>query len=371
MNATEKLAAAVLPPAVKITTPQSMGWPAFPTTAKVPFLDPVTGLPPKTPMGVAHFSAAVCGALLANSKTINRTMRRVNLAILKAEMASRGFKVTGETVIFDMMLNVLNGHHRLTSGFESGAGFDSCYVWGVDPAMFKYMDKGSPRSASDLLGVAGFTNVTTLSNAALAVWQSERGRTGYYGLSMKQYGYNNEDVLEVMDRHPKLPEATAAGLERYRRNRIVPPGLWAFLEYTLGGVLPDVWAGFAEALITGYSDPTRGYGPKNPDPALVLRDKLGSRPGREEGGKAAAKTTWLNREVVMAFIIQAWQRYVAYPKPAPNNLRYTPGKDKFPRLDPAPAWYSYDLKRDDEEAEAEPEPHLFVMDTDPEPAAAG
>ena len=57
---------------------------------------------------------------------------------------------------------VVDGQHRLMACISSGTPFEALVITGLDPSVFSVIDRGATRSNGDILGIAGFTNGTTV-----------------------------------------------------------------------------------------------------------------------------------------------------------------------------------------------------------------
>src|SRR6185437_7990465 len=80
----------------------------------------------------------------------NRPLNNVRVRRYARGM-ERGWKITGETIIFSNDGVLLNGQTRLTACIHAGVSFSTFVAFGIEREAFKYMDgDGACRTASDV-----------------------------------------------------------------------------------------------------------------------------------------------------------------------------------------------------------------------------
>lgn len=87
--------------------------------------------------------------------THNRALRQGDVEKWSRVMRSGGWRLNGESIIFDNIGRLQDGQHRLWACVESDTPFDSVVVFGSDPEAFTTIDQGRHRSPGDHLVVSG------------------------------------------------------------------------------------------------------------------------------------------------------------------------------------------------------------------------
>ena len=111
---------------------------------------------------VETITAEAAKAYLATSEG-NRSLKRSKVAALKRDMIAGKFAINGESVIFDCLGCLIDGHHRLTACAESGKSIYSVVVRGIPRAAKKTVDTGASRTVGDHLSIGGMKNCNNLS----------------------------------------------------------------------------------------------------------------------------------------------------------------------------------------------------------------
>ena len=135
--------------------------------------------------------------------THNRPISQYKVDIYATDMKARKWELNGEPIIFDWDDVLQDGQHRLWACVESKTPFKTMVTRGVDPATFRTIDTGKARSSKDVLGIAKYVNVTTLSAAAAICIHYERGT------SRSLDSIRNSDVLAYVEKHTALCEWVA------------------------------------------------------------------------------------------------------------------------------------------------------------------
>lgn len=84
---------------------------------------------------------------------------------LYAEAIKAGkWPLTGQTIIMAWDRTLLDGQNRLMACADTGISFPNYVVFGIDPAVFPYIDRNKPRSAGDNLKIMGIPNWNHAAN---------------------------------------------------------------------------------------------------------------------------------------------------------------------------------------------------------------
>lgn len=98
--------------------------------------------------------------------TNNRKVKKERVALYAQDMKRGQWKFTGDSIRLATLPTggymVVDGQHRLMACISSGTPFEALVITGLDPSVFSVIDRGATRSNGDILGIAGFTNGTTV-----------------------------------------------------------------------------------------------------------------------------------------------------------------------------------------------------------------
>lgn len=204
-----------------------------------------------------------------------------------ARAMKRGWKLTGETIIFGKSGRLLNGQNRLRACVDADTSFPCLVVCGIDNDAFSFMDTGMKRTAGHVFAIDGVPN-------AVAVAAASRLLYGY--LDNREWNgaapeIDNEPLLEFYYSHEKLQDGVGIG-QRLNRSRLMACSWGIFLHYICSRKSPGQARDFFTKLSTGVGFET----PK--EITYKLYDKL-----TDNAKSSGAK---LSDVLVGAYTVQAW-----------------------------------------------------------------
>ena len=148
--------------------------------------------------------------------TKNRVLRTGHVAHICKIMLSGEWKIMGEPMRFHGKLGaknlpmkgaeLLDGQHRLKAFLLSEKKTLNMEVMdGVPKESFKYMDQGRPRSAPDVLSIAGYKNANVLAGVGRALYLFKKGGIKEYWLNSRGgiRKVSNNEVLEYVTENDK------------------------------------------------------------------------------------------------------------------------------------------------------------------------
>ena len=131
------------------------------TTAKAVYM-PTLAVSGVTKM---HITPEIAEGFLSFN-TNNRKVKKERVVLYAQDMKRGQWKFTGDSIRLATLPTgeymVVDGQHRLMACISSGASFEALVITGLDPSVFSVIDRGATRSNGDILGIAGFTNGTTV-----------------------------------------------------------------------------------------------------------------------------------------------------------------------------------------------------------------
>ncbi len=84
----------------------------------------------------------------------NRPKKPAKIAEYADDMTDREWKLTGDTLKFTTTPSLGDGQNRLFACIKANKSFRTHIVFGLDPAIFPWLDRGKPRSGADSLAIA-------------------------------------------------------------------------------------------------------------------------------------------------------------------------------------------------------------------------
>lgn len=199
---------------------------------------------------------------------------------------SRGWRLTGETIIISRSGRLLNGQHRLLACVASGVAFRTFVAFGVADDAFAFMDKGKKRTASDIFSINGVVDSVLVAAATAWVWR-------YHNTNMRHASGGEAPEPDQLYSYfltlPLFSDSAEAG-RRFATKRLAAPSLMMAMHYLCAQKHRAVADAFFYAVATGENI-------KKTSPQYRLRDRLIDE--RVAGGK-------LSDLYVAAFTVMAW-----------------------------------------------------------------
>ena len=222
---------------------------------------------------------------LLELNTRNRKFSTYTEKIYALQMKEGTWVLNGETIKIDWEGNLLDGQHRLTACLETGVPFETILVTGLDPSVFKSIDRGKKRSPSDNLSLLGEEDATVLGAALSHQWKYDQGRFFIRGT-----GANPEinHLLDTLDTNPGIRDAV---VRSKKLHILAPPSLLTFLNYQFRQRDDEL----SKTFLSGLGE---GLGLEAGSPVYLLRERLLK-------NRLEAKAKLPLREIA-ALIIKAW-----------------------------------------------------------------
>lgn len=212
---------------------------------------------PNLELSIEEITPAVAEEWLGHN-TWNRKISE-RLVLTYAETMKEGeWRLNGEPIIFDEKGRLQSGQHRLLAVIESGVAIKSVIVRNADPGNIFSLESGRRRKMTDVLTLAGESDVANLSACLSWTWRWENklmDRPGDVPTHTHQ--------LRVLTANPALREELFQG-RRVHRDLKVSVGLMTALFHQFYIAHPEDAETFWEKLATGE-------GLSSDHPCFVLR----------------------------------------------------------------------------------------------------
>lgn len=202
----------------------------------------------------------------------------------------RGWKLTGEPIIFSKSGRLLNGQHRLMASARSGVTFETLVVFGIDDDAFKFMDIGVSRTAGHIFAIEDIPNY----NIAAAIARLLFGYMASSAWEGRSAEVENDTVLSFYYEHPRIQDSIVAARKLYQ-DRLMPYRWAGLCHYVCAAKNRGEADQFFEQVATGI-----GFSNKN-SPAYKLRAKLLA--------SARSSSEKLNEVTIGAYTIKAWNAH--------------------------------------------------------------
>jgi hypothetical protein len=133
----------------------------------------------------------------------NRNLVRGHVASLENVLRRGEWALNGETIKFALSGRLLDGQHRLTACVNSNVGFWTYVVHGLDESSFDTIDTTArPRKVSDILGINGKQNCTTLGACVKTLWVF--GQSGQFYDGGHHGAFTPRVCVDVLSRRPAI-----------------------------------------------------------------------------------------------------------------------------------------------------------------------
>lgn len=288
-------------------------------------------------LGIAPISAAMAEHILAHHFIINRKVKDPAIEKIRCDIVEGHFLFNGESIIFDEMGWLRDGHTRLRACKESGQSITTCFMIGIPTNVFVTLDQGDVRDLAQILKMEGEELHTVLSTAltTLAGFLA----TGRIKPIPKTHPRaRRSEVKGLLQNHSdlRLSAAWAAEIGKKCSTRVRGVGNLAVLHYILARHDLDL----AERLLLGLTK-NPGFGAVPDTDEEKPQEKL-EKPNRWLPAQVLFNTladiqTQRNRpdcpdvEGVNARIIMAWNFFFNGKRPRGQRINWVPG-DGFPQV---------------------------------------
>lgn len=157
---------------------------------------------------VQTITPAKAAEMLA-ANTTNRPLSRAVVRNYADAMARGDWMVTHQGIAFDANGVLVDGQHRLAAVVEADIPVEMTVFTDVDEGTFDVLDTGKRRNAADVLAIEGEKASPTLAAMVRTVWMYEnRPDQAWSGGGAT---VTNHQVVETLDRHPKLRDYVSTG----------------------------------------------------------------------------------------------------------------------------------------------------------------
>jgi hypothetical protein len=260
--------------------------------------------------------------------TGNRRVTHRKMDVLASHMRNGEFENTGEPIIISAEGVLNNGQHRLLAVVEADAVVDMDVRFGIPRRAFTKTDTGAPRTAGDVLTIAGVAHGGMVSSAVRLLILYRRGLPD----SIREF-VSNDEIARAYERWSNIAEvAQRIAAYRFPKGvRSTPLLATAYLASRSPGKNKlDAWL---HTLATGL-DASRD------NPAYQLRERL-------MGGIEAPIGTREGLLERFALMIKSWNLYAADETVPMRKFHWrSTGRaaELFPRIEGArlPAYDSAD-----------------------------
>lgn len=138
--------------------------------------------------------------LLTSSEQKQRALSKTRVAQLARAMRDGQFRVTHQPIAIDSSGVLIDGQHRVAAISQAGVNVEILVAYDADPETFDLIDTGRPRSPSQTLQIAGYTNTNIVAAAAryYLVYRFMEGGNRVPGPDVRQR-FTSHDVLRFME----------------------------------------------------------------------------------------------------------------------------------------------------------------------------
>lgn len=237
----------------------------------------------------------------------NRPLSQTTVGQYAKAMQQSAWKLNGDAIRFNGNGDLIDGQHRLAGCIKAGVSFESYVIRGLDHDAFDTIDQGKRRSIADVFARDGYKNYSTLAAATRWHW--------LYAKNFKRFGESMrpDEAHDIIEENPSLHHAAALAMKMYQQQKLMQPGLLAWLIFETGKEDQDRADKF-------WSSAILGEGLVKDTPAHRLHKRL--------VGNVAAYAK-LTGSTVAAISVKAWNAYVSR-KPT-GVLKWVEGED-FPTI---------------------------------------
>jgi hypothetical protein len=268
--------------------------------------------PPSTSR-VIEFSPKLAQHVLTRLSRDNRPLKPAKIKRYSHDLAEGRWGVTGDTIKFGSDGLLRDGQNRLSACVRAGKPFLTHVVFGIDPQLFTRMDIGKNRTPADVFSIAGISYANHVAGAVrwLLILTSDNPAD-------RGAQFSNDELLSAYrDRFDadQLEHSIqcALSVRRSTRHPVAPLAALHFLFAQRDRQKSD---DFFEEWATDRAKKARA-------PTRYLQRRLVE--------VARLSNQRLHENVRNAFIIRAWNAYLAGRSLSKAELQHAPG-DRLPKI---------------------------------------
>lgn len=230
------------------------------------------------------------------SRTVNRNWKHAKLKKFMAEMNAGLWVRTGQTISMSWDMDILDGHHRIEAGINTGKSFWTLVAFNCDPRNLGYWDAGSTRQKWDNLQMKGERFTIIMKAYLKLLWVIESGRLdmAWGHMGDDPLGFLESSLNEMLEKHPDVRAALEIHQQYYQSFKALSPTMWMFVLHYLPKCGPNKVEEFAELLSTGLT--TDQY-----SPILHFRNAMISN---------TASSLKKDAKVILAMLIKTWNYWL-------------------------------------------------------------
>lgn len=202
----------------------------------------------------------------------------------------RGWKYTGEPLIFSGSGRLLNGQHRLMACMKANTSFPCLVVFGIEEDAFMFMDVGTKRQAGHIFSIENVMNANWAAATARLLY-SYSNRPSWDGRALD---IENDLLLDFYSRHEDIQRSHTIARQLYNEG-LLPMMRWGgFLHYICAQKHRAEADEFFGTLATGI-------GIKNTNDTMYLLRRRLSKAAKEKNPLEKGAPAYLG-----AYIIKTW-----------------------------------------------------------------
>lgn len=246
---------------------------------------------------IETITPSIAKKYLATNVNHQRNVTITHVDHLAQQMKAGQWMMTCEPIIIDSLGQVINGQHRLLGVIQSGCSIQFMVIRGVAPESFVAIDRGKPRSNSNIFAINGTPYYTVVASATAGVINYRRAllaNEGKGGSLNSAVRASSSDILQEYKMHSDLYDYTAQIVNKTKK--IIAPSVCS-----TSAALAMIDAGHPKEFVMNFWEMfATGAGLNDGDPILTFRNKVA------ENNASKSK---LPMNLLMMLTVKAWNCY--------------------------------------------------------------
>jgi hypothetical protein len=184
----------------------------------------------------------------------NRPLSKATIKQYATAMQQGAWKLNGDSICFNCNGDLIDGQHRLAACIKVGCSFESYVIHGLDHQAFDTIDQGKRRTIADVFARDGYKHYKILASATRWTWLYQSGMTIVIGrdIVMKEHSaLRLDEAHELIEANPSLHHAADLACVLHRQQKLMKPGILAFLIHETGRSGQDRADNFWTRVIVG------------------------------------------------------------------------------------------------------------------------
>jgi len=221
--------------------------------------------------GVFTITPDFAGHILDHRNNLNRRKKDALVGRIRRDLEDERFRLNGESIVFSVRGDLLDGQHRLEGCRQSGKSFEAVVALGIEGEALATIDQSMARSLGDILAIQGELTKPVAETAACVA----RYVAGFHKGSRSTFGRvtevsRDQSIAEISQNQSIISASEWAISMRKDMRGVTMPSMIALARV----VLEECYPGREEDVLYFLERVAIGDDIQQDQPAFTTRSRL-------------------------------------------------------------------------------------------------